>query len=162
MCVTNGKILQHRTCSTPQCRISVDQKMQLSCEGGRVTGFQIRYLHAPSLSLRARSGTHRGKGSRSRSKDCFYGQAVSEPDPSAPESCEVYWADNKRDSNAGHRSFSPQGSGEWLKDRNKLKRSSWNTDLIDCPQKKWFKYFNSWCLRENGKQAMQTNAQRKI
>jgi hypothetical protein len=30
--------------------------------------------------------------------------------------------------------------------------------LIDCPLKKWFKYFNSWCLREKGEQAMRTNA----
>lgn len=156
--MTNGKILQHRTCSAPQCRFGIDQKIRLACKGNRVAGCPIRYLHAPSLSLCARSGTPGGKGSNSRSKDCFYGQAFSEPDPQATETCKIYWANDKRDGYSGHGSFSPQGSGEWLKDRNKLKRSSWNTALIDCPLKKWFKYFNSWCLREKGKQAMQTNA----
>lgn len=154
MCMTNGKIFQHRTRSAPQCRLGIDQQTQLSCEGSRGTGCAIRYLHAPSLSLRTRSETHEGTHSSSRSKDCFYSQDVSEPDPPTPETCEVYWADDQRDGYAGHRSFSPQGSGEWLKDRNKLKRSSWNTDLIDCPLKKWFKYFNSWCLRKKEKQAM--------
>ena len=142
--MANGKIFKLRASSAPQCRIGIDQKIRFFCQGGKRTGFPLQYLHASSLSICSRSEGHWEKETHTRFKECFYGQAVTGSDPKAPAACKINWANHKRNSDPGSGSFTPQGSGEWLKRKNRIEQSSWNTALTDCPPKKWFKFISFW------------------
>ena len=152
------EIIKQRTCSAPQCRIGIDQEIRFSCKSSRVFGLPLRNLHTPSLSLCPQSKDYRERSSNSGSKDCFYSQAITEPDPQDSETCEIYWSDYKRNSYAGSGRFSSRGSEEWLKGRNRSRRSSWNTAPTDCTPTKLFKCIDFWYPTENGKLVRKTNA----
>jgi len=145
--MTNGKIFKLRARSASQCSISIDQEVRLSWQGGQGTGFPLRYLHAPSLSLCSRSEGHGNKDAHTRFQECFYGKVITGSDPKSPAACKINWANNKRNSDSGSGGFYSQGSGEWLKRKNGIELFNWNTVSTDCPPKKWFKFISFLYLR---------------
>lgn len=148
--MTHDKIFKSGAGTAYQCCTGIDQGIQGSCKDCKGTGIPIRYLQASSLSVCARGRGEWERGSDSGSKDRLYSQIIPEPDSSASSICKGHWGNFKRDCYTGPRSFSPQGSGAWIKRENPSERFTWNIALTDCQRKRLSKLISFWSLIGSG------------
>jgi len=148
--MTYGKIIKPGASPTYQCRIIIDKERKISCEGSWGTGRRIWYFQAPSLSLCKRGRRDWERGSRSGYKDCLYGEAIQESDQSTSKICKEYRAKLERDSDPSAGSLFAKRSEAWLRGENVLERSSWNTAMTGCHQKRSCTLIGFWSLKRSG------------
>jgi len=155
--MTHGKIFKYGARGAYERRGGIHKERKVSCEGSNGTGGSIRYFQASSLSLcpRSRGGWERGTGSRY--KDGLYGEDTQKSDQGTSEIFKNHWGKLERDSHSSTSSFYPKRSGAWLKGRNPLRRSSWNTALTDCQGKRLSKLISFWFLTKFGKGVLQNS-----
>jgi hypothetical protein len=153
--MTNDKIIKPGARTSHQCRSGTNKAGTISRQGSSGTSRQIWYFSAPSLSLCTRGRNDWRKDSDPGHQDCLYGEALQESDQGTSRICKDHRAKLERDSHTSSSSFSTKRSGAWLRGRNPLENSSWNTALTDCQGKKLSKRTSFSYLTEYGTRVIQ-------
>lgn len=155
--MTYGEVFRFRVCRANQRCAGIDKTIRLCHRGGFPVSVPVWYFQTPGLSLCPRSAGNRQRGPDSGEKDCFYGQAIPEPNPGASAMREIHGKELKRNSHRGSGGLSLQGSEAWLKRTAVRKRFIWNIVLTDCQPKKLSKLTRFWFPGRFGTLMLETN-----
>lgn len=134
--MTYDKIIQAGTSSAYQYCVGIDKERRIFIKCSDDIGETISHLQTPGLPLCVRSTTDWKADSDPGYKDCFYGEVIQESDQGTSKICKEHRAKLERDSNPSAGSFSAKRSEAWVRVGNVLDRSSWNTAMTDCHQKR--------------------------
>ena len=155
--MTHGKILEIGTSSAYQYSFGVDKKGRVLIKYRNGIGETIWNLQAPSIPLCARSGTDRETGSCSGYEDCLYSEVIQEPYPISSKICKDKRAKHKRDNNPSAGSLFAKRSEAWLRRKNAPERSSLNTAMTACHQRRSCKHIGFWFLKKFGSRIIGMN-----
>lgn len=153
--MTYDKIKQYRTSQTYQYRTNIDEGRKIFGKGSNRISRQIWYLQASSLSLCTRGRGDWERGSGPRQKDRLYSEVIQESHQGTSSICKDHRTKLERNSDPSTGSLSAKRSEAWIKGESVLERSSWNTAMTDCHQKRSCKLMSFWSQKRLGDRAMQ-------